>query len=120
MPEQVDESGRAVANVKGLEPTTTYSATIAARTDHGTYGPALISASLFKTLASAPDKPTVTKTTVTTTGNIVVSNAGFIFVHLARHPHFNNVTRRPGYSWGPSRFLPVSIERMSFFKGLFS
>ena len=32
--------------------------------------------------------------------------AGFIFVHLARNPHFDNVTRRPRYSRGPSGFLP--------------
>ena len=46
--------------------------------------------------------------------------AGFIFEHLARNPRFDNVTRRPGYSRGPSGFLPVSIEGMSFFIGLFS
>ena len=40
---------------------------------------------------------------------------GFIFEHLARDPRFDNVTRRPGYSWGSSGFLPVSIEGMSFF-----
>ena len=43
----------------------------------------------------------------------------FIFEHLARNPRFDNVTRRPGYSRGPSGFLPVSIEGMSFFIGLF-
>ena len=45
--------------------------------------------------------------------------SGFIFEHLARNPRFDNVTRRPGYSRGPSGFLPVSIEGMSFFIGLF-
>ena len=30
--------------------------------------------------------------------------AGFIFGHLARNPHFDNVTRRHGYSRGPSGF----------------
>ena len=44
---------------------------------------------------------------------------GFIFEHLARNPRFDNVTRRPGYSRGPSGFLPVSTEGMSFFMGLF-
>ena len=34
--------------------------------------------------------------------------AGFIFEHLARDPRFDNVTRRPGYSRGPSGFLPVA------------
>ena len=45
---------------------------------------------------------------------------GFIFEHLAQNPRFDNVTRRPGHSRGPSRFLPVSTEGMSFFIGLFS
>ena len=45
---------------------------------------------------------------------------GFIFEHLARNPRFGNVTRRLGNSRGPSGFLPVSTEGMSFFIGLFS
>ena len=36
------------------------------------------------------------------------------------NPHFDNVTRRPGYSQGLSVYLPVAIEGMSFFIGLFS
>ena len=48
------------------------------------------------------------------------TSTGFIFEHLTRNPRFDNVTRRPGYSRGPSGFLPVAIEGMSFFKGLFS
>ena len=44
---------------------------------------------------------------------------GFIFEHLTQDPRFDNVTRRPGYLQGPSGFLPVSIEGMSFLKGLF-
>ena len=38
------------------------------------------------------------------------------FGHLARNQHFDNVTRRPGYSQGPSRFLAVVIKGMSFFR----
>ena len=72
VPEVEEETGGVRAQVSGLEPTTTYSATIEARTDHGTYGPSLVTAGLMKTVASAPDKPSVTKTTVTTTGNILV------------------------------------------------
>ena len=30
--------------------------------------------------------------------------SGFIFGHLARNPHLDNVSRRHGYSWGPSGF----------------
>ena len=41
-------------------------------------------------------------------------NSGFIFEHLAQDPRFDNVTRPPGCSRGPSGFLPVSIEGMSF------
>ena len=53
--------------------------------------------------------------------DLISTNSGFIiFEHLARNPRFDNVTRRPGYSRGPSGFLPVSIEGMSFFIGLFS
>ena len=48
------------------------------------------------------------------------SKPGFIFEHLARDPRFDNVMRRPGYSQGPSGFLPEAIEGMSFFMGLFS
>ena len=48
-----------------------------------------------------------------------IAKAGFIFEHLARNPRFDNVTRRPGHSRGPHGFLPVSIEGMSFFIGLF-
>ena len=44
--------------------------------------------------------------------------AGFIFEHLAQNPRFDNVTRRAGYSRGPSGFLPVSTEGMSFFISL--
>ena len=50
----------------------------------------------------------------------VLDNPGFIFEHLAWNPRFDNVTRRPGHFRGPSEFLPVAIEEMSFFKGLFS
>ena len=46
--------------------------------------------------------------------------AGFIFGHLARDPGFNNVTRRPGCSQGPSGFLPAEIEGIVIFIGLFS
>ena len=45
--------------------------------------------------------------------------AGFIFRHQVRNPRFDNVTRRPGYSQGPTGFLPTSIEGMSFFIGWF-
>ena len=51
---------------------------------------------------------------------LCLMQAGFIFGHLAQNPRFDNVTRRPGHSRGPSGFLPVAIEGMSFFKGLFS
>ena len=63
----------AMAEVLHLEPTTTYSVSIAAKTDHGTYGPPLKTLQLFKTLASPPNKPTISKTSVTSTGNVVVS-----------------------------------------------
>ena len=42
-----------------------------------------------------------------------VSREGFIFEHLTRNPRFDNVRRRPGYSRGPSGFLPVAIDGMS-------
>ena len=47
-------------------------------------------------------------------GDVENKFAGFIFEHLPRDPRFDNVTRRPGYSRGPSGFLPVAIEGMSF------
>ena len=47
-------------------------------------------------------------------------SSGFIFEHLARDPRFDNVTRRPRLSRGPSGFLQVAIEGMSFFTSLFS
>ena len=59
-------------------------------------------------------------TEVVASSGTAYNKAGFIFEHLTRNPHFDNVTRRPGYSRGPSGFLPVSTEGMSFFIGLFS
>ena len=38
---------------------------------------------------------------------------------FSRSVRFDNVTRRYRYSQGPSGFLPVAIEGMSFFIGLF-
>ena len=45
--------------------------------------------------------------------------AGFIFEQLAREPRFDNVMRRPGYSRGPSGFLPVAMDGMSLLIVLF-
>ena len=42
------------------------------------------------------------------------SRPGFIFGHMARNPRFDDVTRCPGYLLGPSGFLPVATEGMSF------
>ena len=47
------------------------------------------------------------------------NQAGFIFGHLDRDPHFDNVTRRHGYSWGPSGFFERRRGAVSFFIGLF-
>ena len=42
--------------------------------------------------------------------------AGFIFVRLARDPHFDNVTRRHGYSRGPSRFCKWQRGSVIFYR----
>ena len=67
------ETGDVITAVlSGLEPITFYSASIRAKTDFGVYGPPLETKALFKTLPSAPQKPSIT-TTTTKTGIIVVS-----------------------------------------------
>ena len=47
-----------------------------------------------------------------------ISQDLFLSTWLGTHPSTMS-TRHPGYSRGPSRFLPVAIEGMSFSKGLF-
>ena len=88
----------AMAEVLHLEPTTTYSVSIAAKTDHGTYGPPLKTMQLFKTLASPPNKPAISKTSVTSTGNVVVSqpfSRGFLrdFFGESKRPLAGNLSK---------------------------
>ena len=51
--------------------------------------------------------------------SVTITHTGLIYVHLGRDPHFNNVTRRHGYSWGLSGFCEWRRGAVSFFIGLF-
>ena len=48
-----------------------------------------------------------------------VKLASYIFELLGRDLRSDIVARRPGYSWGQNRFLPVAIEGVIFYIGLF-